>query len=235
MTAKPAASGFFDPDKVAKRRAFFKGIWDAVASIDPAAAMGFLQMLIGLFGGAIGLSHSSAEDKALDEDLHSVLEGKPSAKAIDAGTLAKWFEFFKVLWAFISGLIGTTPAPASLAIGDRLGGLMAIGDFLRGLDPAKLNGIVTSLTAMINTILGLLGQPAPMTVAALSSEESLAITSRFTADEVQANAIDFSKIMALVKLIMDFLAMWKKPATPANPTAFKDAAGKPLSNATGNE
>lgn len=260
-SAAVQASGFFDPDKVAKRRAFLKGIWDAVSSIDPAAAMGFLQMLIGLFGGAIGLSHVAEEDRQLDDDIHATLGTSPAATASGAGSLAvdftKWIAFFKQLWTFISGLLHppTTPAPAG-TFTTRLGGLSAIGQFLSGLAPDKINDFVAAATDMMRTILGFVGGPhanlpegadaaARMNsilsasprppVAALSQAEQNVIRSLFSPADVQAHAIDFSKIWALIQMIMEILAMFRAPAPPppTSPTAFKDAEGKPLSNATG--
>ena len=97
-------------------------------------------------------------------------------------------------------------------LGDRLAQLGGIADFLRGLDPAKINEVVTQLTAFLKVMLGLFGQPTP-TVSALSTEECEAVGAIFTAEEVQANAIDLGAIMVLVQLIMQLLAMFRKPAT----------------------
>jgi hypothetical protein len=96
-------------------------------------------------------------------------------------------------------------------LGDRLAQLGGIADFLRGLDPAKINEIVTQLIAFLKVILGLFGQPTP-TVSALSTEECEAAGAIFTTEQVQANAIDLGAIMALVQLIMQLLAMFRKPA-----------------------
>ena len=99
-------------------------------------------------------------------------------------------------------------------LGDRLSQLGGIADFLRGLDPAKINEIVTQLTAFLKVLLGLFGQPPATSSApsALSADEQQAIGAIFTPEQVVANAIDLGAIMALVQLIMQLFSMFKKPA-----------------------
>jgi len=100
-------------------------------------------------------------------------------------------------------------------LGDRLSQLGGIADFLRGLDPAKINEIVTQLTAFLKVLLGLFGQPpAPATgsaPSALSADEQQAVGAIFTPEQVAANAIDLGAIMALVQLIMQLFSLFKKP------------------------
>jgi hypothetical protein len=96
-------------------------------------------------------------------------------------------------------------------LGDRLTQLGGIADFLRGLDPAKINEIVAQLTAFLKVVLGLFGREPPA-AAALSVDEETAVQGIFTAEQVQARAIDLAAIAAFVKIALQLFAAFKKPA-----------------------
>ena len=97
-------------------------------------------------------------------------------------------------------------------LGDRLAAIATIGDFLKGIDTAKINDLVAQLTAFLRMILGLFGAaPAPQT-AFSSTEESRAVLEIFSAEQIEANAIDLTAIMALVQLLMQLIALFRKPA-----------------------
>ena len=96
-------------------------------------------------------------------------------------------------------------------LGDRLAQLGGIADFLRGLDPAKINDIVAQLTAFLKVLLELFGQPAA-SVSALSVEETAAAGAIFTPEQVRAGAIDIGAVVALIQLVLQLFAIFKKPA-----------------------
>ena len=98
-------------------------------------------------------------------------------------------------------------------IGDRLAQIGGIADFLRGLDPAKINEIVTQLIAFLKVILGLFGgQPEPASITPLSAEECSAAGAIFTAEQVTASGIDLGSIMALIQLVLELFRLFKRPA-----------------------
>lgn len=225
---KSETAGLFDPDKVAKRREFFKGIFDAIKSIDPDKAMSFLQLLMGLFGGMFGAKAMTAEEShELETDVHLAMQPHlPAATGIDPVKLAKWVEFFKMLLGLFTHK--PAPTPATLAIGDRLDGIKSIGDFLKGIDTDKINQIVAQLTAFIKMIMDFFGVTTPAATA-MSAEEQTAVGALWSPEIITTKAIDLGAIYALVQLILQLVAMFRKPTSP---TAYRDAEGKPLSNAT---
>lgn len=216
--APVAAKGFMDPDRVAKRRAFFGSILDAAKKIDPAALMSFLQMLMGLFGGALSVRSVDGKDpgEGIDWELETYLAlqpRQPAATAIDPGKLAQWVAFFKMLWALFSPKPNTTPA--ELGLGDRLDGIRSIGDFLKGINTDRINDIVAQLTALLKMILGFFGVPEPATVSALAADEGILVAQFWSADQITANAIDLGAIQEFIKLVLAIIALFKKTPAPA--------------------
>jgi len=231
------ALGFFDSDRVAKRRAFFAGIFDAIKNIDSGTLLGFIELLTGLFGGVIpGLSVSEEEAKEgrqIEAEIFGAMQARlPAATSIDPARLAQWVAFFKMIFALFSR--PKTPAPAAMAIGDRLASIVAIGDFLAKLDTARINEIIAQMIALLKMIMSFFGVPEPPAANSLSADEAVRVNALWTPDKIAASAIDMAQIWVFIQMILQLIAMFKRPATPpTSPTGFEDAEGNPMRLATG--